>query len=149
VPRKEFINLIEQNLLILDWLSGQLKNAPRFSGEYSHQQLKVLGRLFIGGRARLKDIAAREFIPVSNLCSIFRRLEQDGLIVREVDPDDRRNTWYSVSDAGAALATRALEGFRAHIAELFSGIGREEAAELTAALKKLNEALNKIKVSKL
>ena len=153
MPRKEFVNLIEQNIMILDWLAGRLEHRDAehavFVQEATRQQLKILVRLYVGGKARLKDIAARELVPASNLCSAFRRMEQEGLVQREIDESDRRNTWYSVSPAGAQAAKEALDQFRESIAKLFSGISRQEEAELTEALRKLNESLTRIKENKM
>jgi len=139
--RKEFINLIEQNVLILDRLGDRLKNHPAVLTEYPRQHLTALVRLHIGGRAKLKDIARREFASAPNLCAMFRRLEQDGLVKRTVDENDRRNTWYSVTDAGANLADHSIESFRISIDDLFSDITKEDESKLTDALKTMNNIL--------
>ncbi|MFA7188279.1 MAG: MarR family transcriptional regulator [Alphaproteobacteria bacterium] len=147
--QKEFINIIEQNMVILAWLSDTLKRPTKVLLRRPRQQLEILVRLHLGGRAKLKDIAAREYTPASNLCSVFRILEQEGLVKREIDKDDRRNTWYSVTSSGTKLARKTIDAFRGRVAELFSEISDEDEKKLTEALKSMNVILNKIKQEKI
>lgn len=143
---KEFAQLMESNITILAWLSERLRihDSPLF--QYPRQQLKILVRLYMGGRAMLKEIARRESVPASNLCAAFRNLERDGMVRREVDKLDRRNTWYSATAKGTKLARRAMDEFRARILELFSGLSAKDEAKLTAAMKTMNKILNKMKM---
>ena len=141
MPRKEFIHLMEENVLILDRLAAKLRLDPSYLSGYPRQQMVVLVRLHMGGRARLKDIAAREGVSAPNLCSAFRKLEQDGLISRDIDSQDRRNVWYSVTPAGAELAARIMENFRTGIERMFAKISRTDEERLTAAMKTMNGVL--------
>ncbi|MDR1361429.1 MAG: MarR family transcriptional regulator [Rickettsiales bacterium] len=153
MAQKEFINLIEQNLRVVGWLADRLEtripaeNESVFSS-YTRQQLKLLVRLHIGGRALLKDIAHRESVSAANLCAALKKLESDDLILREVDKNDRRNTWYSVSPAGEVVVKKAMSALRIRAAELFSGISKSDEARLTSALRDMNEILNNIKKNK-
>lgn len=144
MPRKEFVKLMEENVLKLNRLGERLKVDPGVISEYSRQQLTTLVRLEIGGRARLKDIARREVMTTPNLCAMFRRLEKDGLVKRTIDEDDRRNTWYSVTPAGSVLAKKALDKFRESIEVMFKDIGRADEEKLSNALKSMNEVLTKM-----
>lgn len=144
MARKEFVQLLESNILILDKLAGRLHREKHFELGVPYQQLRVLVRLYTGGRARLKDIARREEITTPNLCATFRKLEREGLVLRTIDENDRRNTWYSVTERGGALANQAMEIFRADIAAMFATLNREDEVILTAALKQLNSILTKM-----
>lgn len=141
VPRKEFIHLMEENVLILDRLAAKLRLDPAYLSGYPRQQMIVLVRLHLGGRARLKDIAARDALSAPNLCCAFRKLEQDGFIARDVDAQDRRNVWYSVTQSGAELATRVMENFRSGIDRMFANISKADEERLTAAIKTMNSIL--------
>ncbi|MGI5845648.1 MAG: MarR family winged helix-turn-helix transcriptional regulator [Alphaproteobacteria bacterium] len=147
--QKEFINIIEQNMVVLAWLSDKLKKPNRVLSRHPRQQLEILVRLHLGGRAKLKDIAAREYTPASNLCSLFRILEKEDLVKREIDDKDRRNTWYSVTPKGTKLALKTIDSFRARISELFSNISKKDEEILTNSLKNMNIILNKIKQAKI
>lgn len=144
--RKEFIVLIEDNLMVLDWLTSRI-NAGRDAVKYSRQHFRTLLRLHAGGRALLKDIAKHNDVSASNLCMTLRHLEEDGLVLRQVDEIDRRNTWYSLTPAGEKVAEEARAEFRSRISELFSVLDKRDEARLTDALRTMNELLNKMKDS--
>lgn len=142
MSRKEFVRLMESNIWMLDKYADKLRiDQAQLSG-FPRQQMAILVRLYKGGRAMLKDIARREFVSAPNLCAVFRKLESDGLVLRVVDENDRRNTWYSVTERGAELAQNALETFRNGVEKLFSSLSSEEEAELTAALKVMNKIIS-------
>jgi len=140
VSKKEFVSLIEMNMRAIDRMSDKLKARAHTIG-YSRHQIQIIVRLHLAGRSKLKDMAQREMMPTSNLCAIFRKLEKDGLVLREIDKSDRRNTWYFVSPKGAKLAEQALDLLSERIAEFFSGISREDETRLTVALKTINKIL--------
>ena len=133
--RKEFISLLESNILTLDRLAERLRKEPLDAGLYPKNQMTVL-----------KDIARRELVPAPNLCATFRKLERDGLVTRTVDENDRRNTWYACTPAGEKLASKAMELFRSAICRLFENIAPDDEAALTDALKTMNEILTKMEL---
>lgn len=144
MSRKEFVRLMESNIWLLDKYADKLRiDQAQLSG-FPRQQMSILVRLHQGGRAMLKDIARREFVSAPNLCAVFRKLESDGLVLRVVDENDRRNTWYSVTPRGAEIATASMERFRSAVEQMFSGISKEDETELTAALKTMNKILSKM-----
>lgn len=144
MSRKEFVRLMESNIWMLDKYADRLRNDGAQLSGFPRQQLSILVRLHAGGRAMLKDIARREYVSAPNLCAVFRKLESDGLVLRNVDENDRRNTWYSVTPRGAEIASASMERFRTAVEQMFSGLSKEDEAELTAALKTMNKIISKM-----
>lgn len=144
MPRKEFVHLIESNVLILTRLSERLQRNPTQFLGFPRQQMAILVRLHIGGGACLKDIANREHITTPNLCAAFRKLESSGLVQRTVDEKDRRNTWYSVTPAGEHVALAVIERCRAEIENVFKDIAPQDEQDLAVALKTINNILTKM-----
>ena len=142
MSRKEFVRLMESNIWMLDKYADKLRVDQAYLSGFPRQQMSILVRLHQGGRALLKDIARREFVSAPNLCAVFRKLEADGLVLRVVDENDRRNTWYSVTPRGAEIAENALETFRNGVEKMFSGISKQDEVELTTALKTMNKILS-------
>lgn len=147
MARKEFVKILESNIMIMDKLSDKFKREPTVLSGYPRQQLSILVRLHIGGPAQLKDIARRELVTAPNLCAAFRKLERDGLVLRRIDEDDRRNTWYSVTAAGEKIATQAMETMRVAIEKLFAKLSREDEDALTKSLKTINSILTKMELT--
>ena len=67
-----------------------------------------------------------------------RKLERDGLVLRAVDESDRRNTWYSVTDAGARVANKFIDMFHDAVAAVFNDINKADEDELIKAFKSIN-----------
>ena len=106
MSRQEFINLIEENGLIVERLLSRIHQYPSQTIGYSRQQLIVLVDLMVVGKSKLKEIARRQGMPTPNLCIMFRKLESEGLVSRTIDASDRRNTWYSLTARGNKIATQ-------------------------------------------
>ena len=146
MARKEFVRLMEENIWTLDKIADKLRLDRVDTTGYPRQLMSILVRLHNGGRARLKDIARREHVSAPNLCAVFRKLEADGLVLRTIDEDDRRNTWYCVSESGADLARVAMDLFRSGIERVFANVSREDEARLTQALRTMHEILKKVEL---
>lgn len=144
MSRKEFVALMEENIWTLDKIADKLRLDRAETTGYPRQLMSILVRLHNGGRARLKDIARREHVSAPNLCAAFRKLEHDGLVLRAVDEDDRRNTWYCVSPAGAELAVVAMDLFRDGIERVFAGISHADEVRLTEALRTMRDVLKNV-----
>ncbi len=146
MARKEFIRLFESNILIFDKLADRLKKDPAQLCGHSRQQISVLVRLYIKGKAKLKDIAHSEFVSTPNLCATFRKLEKDGLVARTIDEADRRNTWYACTKHGEELAIEALEVFRSSIEKLFENLSQKDEMVITQSMKNINDILTKMEL---
>ncbi len=147
MARKEFVHLMEENIWTLDKLADRLRLERVELTGYPRQLMSILVRLHNGGRAKLKDIARREHVSAPNLCAAFRKLEHDGLVVRTIDEQDRRNTWYCVSEAGAELAGRAMNLFRVSIEKVFADISKEDERRLTDALRTVRDVLKNVELN--
>lgn len=147
MARKEFVKLMEQNIWTLDKIADKLRLDRVDTTGYPRQQMSILVRLHNGGRAKLKDIARREHVSAPNLCAAFRKLEKEGLVIRTADEDDRRNTWYCVSESGAELAMRAMELFRTGVEKVFANISREDEMRLTQALRTMQDVLKNVELN--
>lgn len=96
------------------------------------------------GKARLKDIAARTGQSPQNLCILYNGLEKEGLVAREVDPSDRRSTYYSITAKGKRLIEKNKGKAREVIAEVFSKLPDEDLDVLKESLQKSNEIIDKV-----
>ena len=147
MARKEFVALLENNIWTLDRMADKVSFERVEKTGYPRQLMSILVRLHNGGRAKLKDIARREHVSAPNLCAAFRKLEADGLVVRTIDENDRRNTWYCVSPAGAELAVVAMDMFRTGVERVFASLSREDEARLTDALRTMRDVIKKVELN--
>lgn len=91
-----------------------------------------------GDRMRARDLCAALDWEKSRLSHQLRRMQQDGLISRELNPDDARSTMVRLLPAGRAAIERAaprhVDDVRRNFIDLFT------AAELDV-LASLNERI--------
>tara|TARA_R110002110_G_scaffold2871_1_gene14483 strand:- start:1214 stop:1681 length:468 start_codon:yes stop_codon:yes gene_type:complete len=74
----------------------------------------------------------------STLVQIIDRLENRGLVVRNVSPTDRRSHALRLTDRGTAALATLKELALAHEADVAAGLSDAERAELIALLAKLH-----------
>lgn len=144
MSRQKFINLIEENGLIMERLFSRIHQYPSQIVGYSRQQLMILVDLMVSGRSKLKEIAHRQGMPTPNLCIMFRKLESGGLVSREIDECDRRNTWYSLTSKGDKVANQFKDAVLDTIASFYRGLTSAEEKKLTECLSYINKILTRV-----
>lgn len=108
------------------------------------QKIFLLDDLKEAGKAKLKDIAAKTGYSPQNLCILYNGLEKDGLIAREVDSTDRRNTYYFLTDKGLQTLEKNKSKARDAIKELFGQLSDNDLTELKKSLEKVNNIIEKV-----
>ena len=140
----EVTQLMAENMRIIGRLSSRLNLLFEEVSKNSRQQMSVLVRLYLAGKIKLKDFANREVISTANLCSVFRKLEEDKLVVRSVDPNDHRDTWYEVTKAGKNLAEKLIDKFMKGVESLCKALPEEDEDALAETVRTMNGLLKKL-----
>ena len=144
MARKEFIGLMEENGMIIERMLTRIHQYPSQTIGYSRQQLMVLVDLAMSGKAMLKEIAHHQCMPTPNLCIMFRKLEGEGLVARDVDNQDRRNTWYSVTPKGRKIVNQFRENVFDMIESFCRGLTSDEEKKLTKCFLEINNILKRM-----
>lgn len=107
-------------------------------------QRPMLGRerllVLIGqseGGIRQKDLLEKVHIGAPAMSELINKLEDDGYIVRTVDPDDRRATLLSLTEKGEARAAEVEDERALRFKSAFAALSDEEKETLSAILDKL------------
>lgn len=109
----------------------------------SFAQYRVLMHLFfaeqMGEHSRLNpsEISDRQGVSRNTMSSFIRDLEEDGLIERTLDPDDRRRFNIGLTDSGRALVSQHTRSHLETIDHCFSALTIEEKETLFQLLQKL------------
>lgn len=140
----EVTELMAENMRIMGRLSSRLQPILEENSKNSKQQMSVLVRLYLAGKIKLKDFANREVISTANLCAVFRKLEQEKLVLRSVDENDHRDTWYEVTKSGKALAEKLIDKFMKGLESLCKVLPEEDEDKLANTVKTINEILKKM-----
>ena len=97
----------------------------------------LLGRLARAGSMRVADLAEFAGLDASTVSRHVRALEDDGLVARDTDPDDRRAASVRITDLGRAFVQEALQIRAQIIADAtsdWSAADREQLADLMGRL---------------
>lgn len=87
----------------------------------------------------LSQLAERHCCGKSNVTQLVDRLESDGLVARESDPEDRRTIRATVTPAGRAAYERASVILAEHERTIDAQLGHGPRAELARGLRALRE----------
>jgi DNA-binding MarR family transcriptional regulator len=101
------------------------------------QHFTVLTSLSEQGHASQAELGRRLWIDRSDLHALLNELEQDGLITRVRDEQDRRRNVIALTEAGSSALVVLDRRVDAAQQELLEPLSQGERAELTRLLRKL------------
>ena len=140
----EVTTLMAENMRIMGRLANRLQPLLEETNKNSRQQMFVLVRLYLAGKIKLKDFAVIEVMSTANLCSVFKKLEQDKLVVRSTDSNDHRDTWYEVTKAGKTLAEKIIDKYMGALESLCRVLPDKEQDALAETIRTVNGILKKM-----
>lgn len=89
-------------------------------------------------RLRMSDLGAAAVLSREHISRVVSELERAGLVARVPNPDDRRSSFATITDAGRARLQAAAPDYLAAIDEHFtSHLTAREVAAVAAALRKV------------
>lgn len=90
------------------------------------------------------DLAQRIGIEPASLVRLLDVLQQEGLVTRSTDPQDRRAKLVTLTDQGQALGRRLTGEAEALRAEMLSTFSPEELQHATGVLQRLQERAHRL-----
>jgi DNA-binding MarR family transcriptional regulator len=93
---------------------------------------------------RMKDMAKNTSLSTSGITALVDRLERQGLMQRNPDPDDRRATRITLTDEGRERARQAAHIHIASIEDHFSSrLAKSEAISLAETLERIESDIHR------
>ena len=117
----------------------------------SPAQYRVLMHLFfterMGGQGELNpsEISARQRVSRNAMSSLIRNLENESLVERRLDPDDRRRFNIRLTEAGRTLVTDYARQHLIMIDSCFSVLEPDEQEMLYRSLRKVSEHVRHVR----
>jgi DNA-binding MarR family transcriptional regulator len=102
-------------------------------------QVRVLFMLAERPGASSGDLAEELKVSPPTITGMTDRLSKQGLIVRGIDPDDRRIVRLQLSEEGARLTTEVADLSKAALREVFERIPEDRLEMLTELLEEVTE----------
>jgi len=143
-------NINPQTIRLMDELRAASRSIYQISESSvdesgrSFAQYRILMHLFfaeqMGDRMNLNpsEISERHGVSRNTVSALIRSLEEDGLIIRSLDPDDRRKFNIGLSDDGRELVREHARQHFQTIGQCFDHLTIAEQATLSQLLNKLN-----------
>ena len=100
-------------------------------------QNRVLHMLLRSGGMTQRELTERLDIQPGSASELIKKLETAGLIVREVNIEDRRTTNITLTEAGRAQVEETRQKFKDTNRALFTSLSEEEKQQLLSLLEKL------------
>ena len=91
----------------------------------------------------VKDLAERLNITSGGVTKIVGQLEVQGILRRDMDPEDRRGILVSLTSKGKSLIHKLHKVTDDYYASMFSGLSDHEKEKILSGLVSLNEAWGK------
>jgi DNA-binding MarR family transcriptional regulator len=119
-------------LMVVEWrLSERLDAELESAAGISLSRLELLLHLhWKDGRRRMSDLADALLLSRGGATRLVAKAEEEGLVRREIPPDDRRATYAVLTDEGRAAAERGYPAYMDLQNRLFQDHVTDEEAEM-------------------
>jgi DNA-binding MarR family transcriptional regulator len=98
---------------------------------------ETLSKLGSPGGMKIADLGRCAGLEPSTMTGVIDRMERDGLVLREDDPEDRRAQNIRLTDEGSGIRKDVLAVMDSALSEAFNGIGAGALEELKDVLRKV------------
>ena len=102
--------------------------------ELNLSQMGALARLEQGGPMTTADLARAELMKPQSMGAILASLEQEGLIERQPHPTDRRQVYFALTEAGAAVRNTHRAAKRDWLVRALAELDSDARRTLAAAI---------------
>lgn len=92
-------------------------------------------------RVSAGELARQTLVTTGGLSLRLKRLEREGHLRRERDPDNQRMVYVELTDAGRELVDRAADAHFDNLARMLDGLDPDERQDLARLLGRLFESL--------
>ncbi|UDY25206.1 MarR family winged helix-turn-helix transcriptional regulator [Nocardioides sp. Kera G14] len=99
------------------------------------EQWQIMAVLLARPGLRMSEIADAAVVPPATLTRHMDKLVERAIVVRRIDPDDKRRVVAALSPRGASLARRLSEVEQSIETALADGLGHERYEALAAELR--------------
>jgi DNA-binding MarR family transcriptional regulator len=104
--------------------------------------LATLRRCGPGERMSAGELARQTLVTTGGLSLRLRRLEREGFLRRERDPDDQRMVYVQLTDAGRELVDKAADVHFGNLTRMLEGLTPDEQKDLARLLGRLYDSLD-------
>lgn len=105
---EETLHPVAADLRLATFRLARRLRCVRVADAMSDAQLAVLMTLRLHGRRTISALAERERVTAPSMTSLINGLEEQGLVTRTPDDEDRRRVLVEVTDAGIDIVEQTM-----------------------------------------
>lgn len=109
------------------------------AGGLTNSQFAVLEVLYSKGDLKICEIIEKILTTSGNVTVVIKNLEKDGLVSKNIDPEDKRSMLISITDKGKKIMDEIFPKHVDNINNIFDILTIEEKLELKKILKKFRD----------
>jgi DNA-binding MarR family transcriptional regulator len=131
-------------------IESQIRSRLRHNFETTLPRFDLMAQLERNpGGLRMSEVSKRLMVSGGNVTGITDQLEREGLVVRTLDPTDRRAVTVKLTEAGLKRFRDMAAHHEQWIIEFLDGLDSSEKQMMYGLLEKLKSHLGALGVSKL
>jgi DNA-binding MarR family transcriptional regulator len=140
---------------LLDWSAAFMRRSMHDFLRFARQeglsmvQMNVLMRIYYHGACDITALVDTLQVSKAAAGQLVERMEQQGLVERQPDPQDHRARRVSMTEKGKALVEASIAARQAWMADLLAGIPGQERPEIARVLRLLTAAAENLESSRL
>lgn len=115
-----------------------------FKGHFGRVQVEVLSCLYANGQVRVQELADMLNIPKQHASKILTRLEEQGYLSGNSDPQDGRSWLYGLNDQGLSMMEEHLGASNRCFAQRLAKLTPEEQETMLTAMQTAADLLDKM-----
>lgn len=139
------LHLTATDLRMATFRLARRLRCARAADMMSDTQLAVLADLRMNGRRTISTLAERERVTAPSMTSIVNGLEEQGLVARTPDADDRRRVQVDITPAGIEIVAETIRRRDVLLADMLREVDytEEELATLREASALMRRAVER------
>jgi len=116
--------------------------------DLSLSQVNALFRLYHHGASSVNDLANHLGITMAAVSQLLDPLIAAGLVLRSVNPKDRRMKLIALTEKGQGLVEKSMKNRHAWLSELSNVLSDSEKEELLPAINLLNQRTRELNIDR-
>jgi len=144
--RKPELRLWLRMLSCANLISTDIRQRLRVQYGLTLPQFDLMAQLYREPEGlRLSDLSRRMMVSNGNLTGLVERLVGDGLVAREMSPNDRRAFVVGLTPKGRSEFAKVAKAHEGWIRDLFAGLAEDRLASLMRDLGSLKDSVRQAK----
>lgn len=124
----------------------KIVNNEKFKTEktLTERQFFALSSIMKHKKIELKNLSKDLYVSTSSLCILLNKLVERGLVYREEDARDRRNTFYGITEEGLKIVNAEIEELIEVLNRKLDVLSKDDLNKLSSSMDEIKHIMDKL-----